>query len=344
MKKRVLLIFGGKSAEHEVSIASAASIFKNIDKDKYIVGSIGVNKKGEFIENVDPTAIKPMRESVGKNSIKLKQKDYIYTRKNWLYLINDANVVFPLIHGPGGEDGSLQGMLETLDKKYVGSRVTSSAICMDKTLAKIILQSAELPIVPYKIINKKEYKLDKRINLSHELQRYPLFVKPANLGSSIGITKVKKRQDLFNAIELAFRYDDKVLIEKGIIGRELEISVLGNDELKVSLPGEIITKTEYYDYETKYVTDDAELIVPAKLSVEKINEIKNYAKKAYKALGCKGLARIDFFLKEDELFINEVNTIPGFTKISMYPMLFIHEGITYKELISALIELAENEE
>ncbi|MFP4456806.1 MAG: D-alanine--D-alanine ligase family protein [Clostridia bacterium] len=344
MKKRIVLIFGGKSAEHEVSIASAASIFKNIDKEKYIIGTIGVNKEGFFIENTDPTALKPLQESVEETSIKLDNKPYIFLRDNWLDLINDADIIFPLIHGPSGEDGSLQGMLETLNKKYVGSKVTSSAICMDKSLAKIILKSAGLPVVPYKILNKKEYDFNQKLDLPNQLLNFPLFIKPANLGSSIGITKVKFETELSEALELAFSYDNKVLIEKAMQGRELEISVLGNDELKVSLPGEIVTLTEYYDYDTKYVTDNAELIVPAKVSDNIIEEIKDYAKRAYRVLGCKGLARIDFFLENNKLYINEVNTIPGFTKISMYPRLFIHEGITYTKLITTLIELAENEE
>jgi len=342
--KKILIVFGGKSAEHEVSIASAASIFKNIDKEKYIIGALGVTKKGAFVVNVDPTQLKPMEESVKSTSPMLGDSSNFYKSKNWLTLIEDADVIFPLIHGPGGEDGSLQGLFETLNKKYVGSKVTSSAVCMDKTITKILLEYNNIPVVPFSILTKKEYEKNQSDRIESFSKELPLFIKPANLGSSIGITKVKKREELAKAINLAFKFDNKILIEKAINGRELEISVLGNNNLKVSLPGEIVTKSEYYDYNTKYITDDAKLIVPAKIDNKIVQEIKDIAKKAYRTLDCKGLARIDFFLQGETLFVNEVNTIPGFTKISMYPMLFINEGITYTELISKLIELADDEE
>ncbi len=342
--KKILVVFGGKSAEHEVSIASAASIFKNIDRTKYTIGALGVAKNGEFVVNVDPTSMQPMKEEVSLSSKELTNSSGFYKGKNWLELVNKADVVFPLIHGPGGEDGSLQGLFEILRKKYVGSKVTSSAVCMDKTITKTILQHNNIPVVPFNILTKMEFDESGINGLQNSLKDFPLFVKPANLGSSIGITKVKEKKSLIDAIKLAFSYDDKILIEKAINGRELEISVLGNQNIKVSLPGEIVTKSEYYDYNTKYITDDAELIVPAEINEEIVKEIKELAIKAYRTLDCKGLARIDFFLECGQIYINEVNTIPGFTKISMYPMLFLHEGITYKELISKLIQLAEDEE
>ena len=255
MHKKVLLIFGGVSAEHEISIASATSIFKNIDRDKFKIGTLGITKNGEFVENVDPTQLKPVQEEIKLESIKLDSSDSYYIADHWIDLINMSEVVFPLMHGPGGEDGKIQGLLDSMKKKYVGSKVTSSAICMDKVITKVILDSANIPIVPFVILNKFEYnnsynsKREEIYNLD-----MPIFVKPANLGSSIGITKVKSEKELKTALELAFNYDNKVLIEKAIDGRELEISVLGNDTLKTSLPGEIIPNAEYYDYEAKYIT------------------------------------------------------------------------------------------
>ncbi len=344
MHKKVLLIFGGKSAEHEISIASATSIFKNIDREKYKIGTIGVTKKGLFVENIDPTLLKPVQEEITLESSKLGSNSSYFMEEHWIRLIEEADVIFPLMHGPGGEDGNIQGLLESLNKKYVGSKVASSAICMDKTLTKIILEKANLSNVPYIILNKN--KIDDKTNEKILALGLPIFVKPANLGSSIGITKVKEEKDLEAALSLAFKYDEKVLVEKAVKGRELEISVLGNNNLRTSLPGEIIPNAEYYDYEAKYITGNAELIVPAQLDEKIVEQIKIVAIKAYQELGCKGLARVDFFLEEktNKLYINEVNTIPGFTKISMYPRLFLHEGMTYQELISELIYLAEIDE
>lgn len=340
MKKINLgLIFGGKSAEHEVSLKSAASIYKAIDKEKYDLYLIWVSKEGNFfkcnfeikndnilIKNKESLAFKP--GSFDKNILNLDKNKYLPS----------LDVIFPIIHGPFGEDGSLQGFLKLLNIPYVGSEVIGSALGMDKDIMKRLLRDENIDISDY-ITCKK----GKKVNFKTVKDKLglPFFVKPANLGSSIGISKVNNQKEFKKALDDAFLYDRKIIIEEFIDGREIECSVKGNDKLDVSIPGEIVSKSDFYSYEAKYIDKLAtELNIPANLSKKDIQKIKKIALKTAKILELKGLVRIDFFVTDKRIIVNEVNTLPGFTEISMYPKLWIYEGMSYSNLIDELINLA----
>lgn len=341
--KRVAIVFGGASAEHDVSIMSAASIEANIDKDLFSTVLIGLNRENQafLFEAIDAL-----------------ESDVLFSKGKALdavaltaQLKQAVDVVFPIIHGPGGEDGQLQGFLKFLGIPFVGSDVTASAVCMDKRLAKEILKANHFLQAPYKTLTRKQYKTllaasDLESIISGELV-YPVFVKPANLGSSLGIHKVHKADELVNALEDAFRYDYTVILEKGIDARELECGVLGTDDLDhepiAMAVGEIVASHEFYDYEAKY-SDQApsELIIPAQISDITIEKIRNESLRAYKLLGCSGMARVDFLVdkKTEAVYISELNTLPGFTKFSMYPSLCAQRGVSYKALITDLLEQA----
>jgi len=306
MKKlKIAVVYGGISSEHDISVISAKSVMENLDKEEFEVIPVLISKEGDF--DID--------------------------------LILSSDVVFPVLHGVGGEDGSIQGFCEMLDKPYVGSGIEASALALDKIASKQIWKNLKLPIPSFYFFSKSEYL--KNPNKILKSVTPPVFVKPANTGSSIGISLVKRKMNLKKAISLALKYDNKIIIEKALKNiREIEVSILGNDELSVSLPGEIIPADEFYSYKAKYKLS-SELIIPADISSKKTKEIQNLAEKAYRALGCRGMARVDFFLErpEGKVYINEVNTIPGFTDISMYPKLMEASGIKYKDLLSKLIKL-----
>lgn len=333
-KIRVALIFGGQSAEHEVSVMTAREIKKVIDKDKYEITLFGIDKQGywSLIDEIYDDA----------KSVVINHKDVKIPNLVIDYLQNKTDVAFPLLHGPYGEDGKIQGLFEMIGIKYVGCDLVSSAICMDKDYTKKLLSRISIKVVEsITIFNNVEYKIESIINKLG----FPMFVKPANLGSSIGIAKVKNIDQLNKAIENAFKYDNKVLIEKAVNARELECAVLGNGTPKVSVVGEIIPSHEFYDYESKYFDGgETKLLIPAEISEDTKNEIQEASLKAYKELGCKGLSRVDFLLDKDseELYLSEINTMPGFTPFSMYPLLFKNTGISYSELIDNLIMLARN--
>lgn len=333
------LIFGGKSAEHEVSLKSAASIYKAIDKEKYNIYLIWVSKKGNFfkcdfkfknnkilIENKESLAFK--LGDFNKNILNLDTNEYIPS----------LDVIFPIIHGPFGEDGSLQGLLKLLNIPYVGSEVIGSALGMDKDIMKRLLRDENIDISDYITCKKgQEIKFE---NIVDKLG-LPFFVKPANLGSSIGISKVNNKKEFKKALKDAFCYDRKIIIEEFIDGREIECSVKGNDKLDVSIPGEIVSTSDFYSYKAKYIDKLAtKLQIPADLTKSEIDNIKKIALKTAKILELKGLVRIDFFVTDKRTIVNEVNTLPGFTEISMYPKLWIYEGVTYSDLIDELIDLA----
>lgn len=345
-KKTVCLLFGGKSGEHEISFLSARSIFQAIDKKKYEVLLIGIDKEGRWHLSDTRQLSTPKKqplESVHKN---LPEVQTIIGRNSPAIIASDSqkiissvDVFFPITHGTYGEDGSLQGYLELLDAAYVGSGVLGSAVCMDKDIMKRLLRESNLPVGEFYTLKKGQEK-----NLSEFVSKlgFPLFVKPANMGSSVGVSKVHNEKELISAMEEAFLYDTKILLEKEIIGREIEVSVLGNDDPIASIAGEIKPTHEFYDYEAKYIDEKgATLSIPAKLSKKEMKEVQTLAVAAFKALGCSGMARVDFFLtKEGKWIINELNTLPGFTSISMYPKLWEESRISFADLISKLIELA----
>lgn len=344
-KLRVGLLFGGRSVEHEVSIASATSILKALDPTRYDVGLIGVDHDGGWHLSAPtlPDEVIESGEEVTLPAVPGGRK-LVSTRQAELGPIADLDVVFPVIHGRGGEDGSLQGLLELADVPYVGSGVLGSALQMDKEVSKLLLRAAGLPVVPWVTVRANELETDEAavVNRVQNALSYPVFVKPANLGSSVGTSHVDAVEALVPALREAARYDTKILVERSVDAREIEVAILGNESLEASVPGEIVTGHDFYDYEAKYFDGDTELLVPAPLSEEQTQTARDFALRAVRALEGEGLARVDFLLDRhsDELFISEVNSIPGFTETSMYPRLWDASGLAYPALLDRLIELA----
>ena len=346
---RVGVIFGGRSVEHEVSLVSAASIINALDKKKYEVVPIGIASTGQWLSSSE--TLRLLKE---KQSIDLEQEQLLIPdpRKQSLVAINDGggigkaiDVIFPAVHGRFGEDGTLQGLLELADIPYVGPGVLGSAVGMDKVIQKELLIRAKIPTAPSIWFTHEEF--DTRSNkIIAEIERklnYPLFVKPSNSGSSIGINKAHHRKELIDCIHTAAQYDRKILVEQGIHNaREIECGVLGNDQPIASLPGEIIPSNEFYDYDAKYVDGKSNTIIPAKLPAALVKKIQQYALTAFRILDCAGMARVDFLVtkKTNRVFLNEINTIPGFTSISMYPKLWQASGVPYSLLLDKLIQLA----
>ena len=335
MPIRTILLFGGRSAEHEVSILSARSVAAAAPKPRIEIVPICIAKDGRFVAPERSARILAGTETSDRG-------DDDFSMESWS---RDAAIdcVFPLIHGTDGEDGTLQGYLEILGLPYAGSGVSASAIGMDKGHMKHAFAAAKLPIVDFVQVHENDWRNEREriIRAVNNALRLPYFVKPANGGSSVGVTKVKNDSDLGAAIEKAFTFDEKALVERGIDAREIEVAVLGNDDPQASLPGEIIAGSEFYDYEDKYVDDKTQLVIPAKLPKEKIEEFRSLAVAAFRAIGAAGYARVDFFLErgKNRLYVNEINTIPGFTSISMYPKLWEATEIKYPKLIEKLIEL-----
>jgi D-alanine-D-alanine ligase len=336
LKIRVGVIFGGRSGEHEVSLRSAESILSSIDRSKYDVVPIGITQEGRWLISRGATAMLTAHEQIQKT---LSGGEHIALPPEPSQR-GVVDVVFPVLHGTYGEDGAIQGFLELANVAYVGAGVLGSAVGMDKDIMKRLLRDAGLPIVEYWTVRASEldFFLQKLIN---ELP-YPVFVKPANLGSSVGITKVHAPEELPGALQTAAEYDRKVVVERGVDAREIELSVLGNDDAIVSVPGEIIPSREFYDYAAKYMDEDSRLLIPAPLSGAEVKEAQQMALKAFKVLECSGLARVDLFLEKStgKFYVNEINTLPGFTTISMYPKLWEASGIPYRQLIDRLITLA----
>jgi len=354
-KLRVGILFGGKSAEHEVSLQSAKNIFDAIDRQKYEPVLIGIDKSGRWLLNDESSFLihandpKRIRLNLSSDTITLapQSKGVI---SNLSALKNNGadggsnssaiDVIFPVLHGPFGEDGTVQGLLKLADIPFVGSGVLASAAGMDKDVMKRLLRDAGLPIGKFRVLCEGDDDPSYE-EVSSELGT-PLFVKPANMGSSVGVSKVKRQKEYHPALLNAFEYDTKVVIEEFIQGRELECSVLGGSEIIASIPGEVKSRHEFYSYNAKYIDKKgAELIIPAKVSVEISQRVQELAIAVFKTLCCEGLARVDFFLKEDgNVIVNEINTMPGFTKISMYPKLWEYSGISYTQLIDKLIGFA----
>jgi D-alanine-D-alanine ligase len=356
MNKRIVvgLVFGGRSGEHEISLISARGVMGAIDKDKYRVLPIGITKKGHWLASGDPMkALRSgeMRESnpaallaepSQRGLMRLEQQDQ--ERGLAAIQVSQLDVVFPILHGPYGEDGTVQGLLELAGIPYVGAGVTASAVGMDKALFKDVMRAHGLPVVPHLLIKRKtwEQNPDEILTRVEAEIGYDCFVKPANLGSSVGISKAHNRTDLRAALDEAACYDRKLVVEVAVDAREIEVSVLGNDEPIASLPGEIVPCNEFYDYAAKYLDEESELLIPAPIPPEVTEEVQRLAVEAYLAIDCAGMARADFLLERQtgKLYVNEVNTLPGFTPISMYPKLWEASGISYPELIDRLIQLA----
>ncbi len=331
-KITVAVLYGGKSAEHEVSLVSGKNVLNAIDGNKYNVVEIKIDKKGKWWMHDEPVLLS---HNFGEGTI-IHQKT--------AEVLANIDVVFPVLHGPYGEDGTLQGLVKMAGLPCVGPGTLSSSICMDKDIAKRLLKEAGIDIADFVTIRKSNRDSFSYEDVVKKLGR-ELFVKPANMGSSVGVSFADTKEKYEKALEEAFIYDDKVIVEEKIIGREIECAVLGNDFPKSSAPGEIIPTKSFYSYESKYVdADDARLDVPANLPSELIDPIKEVAVKAYQCLECKGLSRVDMFLMSgNRVVVNEINTIPGFTKISMYPKLWDYSGIPQTELVTQLIQLAIDE-
>lgn len=357
-KIKVGLVFGGKSGEHEVSLVSAMNVYKALDPNRYDVTLIGIDKQGRWLL---PEQSALLGSSVNPRLAKLNQMSATVTPVPFegqasLVAIDPGaskslpdtrfDVVIPILHGTYGEDGTIQGLLELSNVAYVGSGVLGSAVGMDKDVSRRLLKAEGIPCVPTKILRRADFRKDPGSTVAYLVESLglPFFVKPANMGSSVGVFKIKSTDEAVEKLEQAFLYDVKVLAEKAVNARELECAVLGNDEPKASIVGEIVPTHEFYSYEAKYMDENgAELHVPAKdLKPEMIERIRDLSIRAFRALDLKGLARVDFFLDRDsgELYLNEVNTIPGFTSISMYPRLWMATGLSYAQLLDELIRLA----
>jgi D-alanine-D-alanine ligase len=347
-KLRIAVLYGGTSAEHEVSVVSARSVLAAIDRDKYEVLPIAITKAGEWLlPDRAPSELKAAEGSLPEvgdgQAVVLREGGELLASRT--HTEAPIDLVFVLLHGPGGEDGTVQGLLETLGVPYVGAGVAASALGMDKSLQKPVFANAGIPVTPWITISQAEFDRDPQaaVRRARDAIGLPAFTKPANLGSSVGVSKCRTAEELQRGIELAFEHDRATLVERAIEGRELECAVLGNDEPEASVVGEVVPAHEFYDYEAKYLIEGSKLIIPAPVPEEVSEQIRRYAVQAFQAIGCAGMARVDFFVhgdNGDEILLNEINTIPGFTPISMYPKLWEATGIPYAKLIDRLIELA----
>lgn len=345
MKRNIVVLFGGQSPEHEVSLKSATTIIENINKEKYNIYPIGITKAGKWLLYQDdiegivknrwidrgiPTIISPDASHGG----------IIILKDQPIFIKIDA--VFPVLHGSNGEDGTVQGLFQMAQIPYVGCGVLSSAVSMDKAVTKILADAHNIPQAQYVIVRTNDLDNEEQVIAKIESAfPYPYFIKPANTGSSVGISKANNREELIQGLHLAFDYDKKVLVEETILGREVETAALGNQDVEISGVGEIIAGAEFYDYDAKYNNPQSQTVVSADLPAEIKTQIRSYAKKIFKAVEGKGLARIDFFVSTDnQIIFNEINTLPGFTSISMYPMLWKDQGIDTPDLVERLINLA----
>ena len=333
-KTRVVVLFGGESAEHDVSCVTAAHVLRALDPQKYEVSTVGITREGRWVQSELPQSpnVKALSATGSATSSNLVFEKTSET---------ESLVVIPLLHGPMGEDGTVQGLLELAHVAYVGSGVLASEVAMDKSVAKQIMSANGIAQQKFLTVRDTD-DVNSAIDRAIQELGLPMFVKPANMGSSIGVSKVKTRQEADKALAKAFEYDEWVLIEEAITGREIEVAVLGNESPRASVPGEIVPSHEFYDYDDKYVGDGAQLLVPALLSASEISEVQQLAIKIYRTLRSDGMARVDFFYEEGKrgFLCNEINTIPGFTPISMYPKLWQASGVSYPELIDELITLA----
>ena len=360
-KLRVGVIYGGRSGEHEISLASAAAVFQNLDPERYEPIPIRIEKDGRWALASRPPALVSAGDVIRANKSELTDQareahlvahpggDTLMTidrRDDGAAVAGLAlDVVFPVLHGPYGEDGTVQGLLELANVPYVGAGVLASSVGMDKAAMKLVFAARKLPICDYDVVLKRDWQRDARAVMNRIVKQlgFPVFVKPANLGSSVGISKAKHASELRDAIEFAAQFDRKIVVEAAVpSAREIECAVLGNDEPEASVPGEILPSREFYDYEAKYLDEASKTVIPAELTKNMTDEVRNLAVAAFKAIDCAGMARVDFLLAGDSgiLYLNELNTIPGFTTISMYSKMWEASGVTYAQLLDRLIALA----
>src|SRR6266852_6238608 len=346
-KKRlkVGILFGGRSGEHEVSLASAASVIRGLDPDKYEAVPIGISKEGHWLVGAGAQKMLPEVLKGGQRVMMTADPtDAALVKLDGSGGGQRIDVVFPVMHGTFGEDGTIQGLLDLAGLPFVGAGVLGSAIGMDKDVSKRLLQVAKIPVVPWITVHRHEWESNpQEIQSSIEAEfEYPVFVKPATLGSSVGMTKVHSREELAPPLNLASEFAMKILVERCVIAREIEVSVLGNHNPQASVPGEIVPHREFYDYTAKYLEEGTRLLIPARLTRTQVRRFQDYAVRAFRAIECTGMARVDFFLERrtGRTYLNEINTIPGFTSISMYPKLWEATGLPFRELVDRLIELA----
>lgn len=335
-KKSLILLYGGRSAEREVSVLSAESVMRAINYDLFSVKTYFITKEGDFIKTQEfeakPVADEKLMTNATVNMTRKIKPSDIY---------EEGAVVFPVLHGPMGEDGSIQGFLEVLKMPYVGCNILSSSLAMDKITTKRVLESAGIAQVPYVAVVDGE-ELEQKIQEIEEKLSYPVFTKPSNMGSSVGISKSENQAELRASLGLAFKYDSRVLVEQGVTAREIEVGLLGNTDVKSSLPGEVVKDVAFYDYQAKYIDNKITMAIPAQLPEGVVNTMRQNAEIAFRAIGGLGLSRCDFFYTEDgQVFLNELNTMPGFTQWSMYPLLWENMGLAYPDLIEKLVGLAE---
>jgi D-alanine-D-alanine ligase len=350
-KIKLCIIFGGRSGEHEISLNSAASVISALDPNEYEISVVGITKTGKLASSAEIRQMLPAQVLA-----RVRPRPYLEASSSGMRMIQSVSeesgssheapdIVFPLLHGPYGEDGTIQGLLEIAGIPYVGCGVLASAVGMDKDIMKKLFLQARLPVPPYRAViaheAAKNLKSLKK-TLSEELG-YPMFSKPANLGSSVGIRKIHSEKEFEEAFLYSAQFDRKVLIEKGIDARELECAILGNDDAQASIAGEVMPSHEFYDYDAKYMSPDSRLEIPARIDDKKMEEIRNLAVRSFQAIDGSGLARVDFFLerKSDKIWINEINTMPGFTPISMYSKLWAASGVSFEELVRRLVHLGK---
>jgi len=349
---RVAVLFGGRSGEHEVSLASARSVMAALDKDKYEVFPVGIDRTGRWITQGDPMELLSSGHlSEPEPTASAEQVSLTATRNGRELVPGTAtahfpvvDVVIPVLHGTYGEDGTVQGLLELADLAYVGAGVLGSAVGMDKLVQKAVLAAQGIPVVSHVGVLRARWRSEPEVVIGEIESRlaYPIFTKPANAGSSVGVAKAHNREELTRGLNLAARFDRKIIAEAGVDAREIECSVLGNDDPIASVPGEVIPSNEFYDYAAKYIDNASQLEIPARLTPEQTRRVQSLAVQAFRAIDCAGLARVDFFLERStgQILVNELNTMPGFTEISMYPKLWEASGLPYPQLLDRLIELA----
>lgn len=354
MKLRVAILYGGVSAEHEVSVVSARCVLEAIDRTRYDVVAIGITKEGRWLlprrspeQLPAPRGVLPAVAPSDGDAVvlhRVRGVPVVDPVEGSAATAGAIDVVFPVLHGPGGEDGTVQGLLETLGVPYVGAGVAASAVGMDKALQKPVFAAAGIPVVEWAAVRALDFAADPRTEAERAVARtgFPCFTKPAALGSSVGVAKCRTIEEVVAGVEAALGHGRAALVERAVGGRELECAVLGNDEPEASVVGEIVTAPghEFYDYEAKYLEEGSRAIIPADVPPAVAESVRRYAIAAFRAIGCAGLARVDFFLEGDRVICNEINTIPGFTPISMYPKLWEASGIPYPKLIDRLVELA----